>query len=615
MGVDECNSMRSSEMSIAPHMWPKWCGPEKDGSEGEASHSVGVTNFRAVDIRVRLSEMEAKGLNTNGSFLEAPNMSDCNFDGRQSVARSSSRLQRFILHPVSTPILIWHIIGPLLLAYDIIMIPMKAFPLPDHWAFDTAGIVVTSYWSLDTVRGFFTGFETERSVEMRPEEIAKRYIRSWFALDLITCSLDWAFIIGGSGGMFNKFWRTTRAVQAWKILRMVRLVRVVKFAQRISAVVDQVCSMQMLIAIKSTYIAFAVGFICHYMACYWFLVGDINLPVDGLHHEFYQSWLKEYGFTTAHLTELYSASFHWALAQSGFAPTNIYPVNNAERTYATGAAFMWLIVVAITINLLNMWLMQLREANSDREAMRINLRKYLEEHEISRKLSYKVLRCFRTNYKTHRRRVHEEDIGFLRDLPLSLKVSLRKEVFMPILRSHIFFELLGTIAESLPVMISHLAMVETHHLAGENAYMEGTPASQMFCISSGRLDYYAVRQKMRCTKLSKGDWACEPGLWLRWNLKGRFVTVASTETVGIDVEKFQAIIQDTKTRGEDLTAVKKFAVDICLHFMEICPDTDLWRDFETMQLKADEAIASITEEMPKLGPGASYAEFQRYCDL
>uniref|UniRef100_A0A7S1R891 Cyclic nucleotide-binding domain-containing protein n=1 Tax=Alexandrium catenella TaxID=2925 RepID=A0A7S1R891_ALECA len=591
------NSCRSSCTSVESIMWPVWSGQDPDGVEEDGRLTADMLH-REVDIRVRVTEMEAKGLATNGSFIDIPQDSGGGtFGTRGSILKSSSWLQAFVLHPTSNPILVWHIIGPLLLGYDIITIPLKAFPIPEHWVLDLIAIIITTYWSLDMLRSFLTGYEKDNTVEMRPMMISKKYLRSWFFLDFMTCVLDWAFIIGGSGGMFNKFWRTSRAVQAWRILRLVRLVRVVKFMNKVTDVADQALSLQALIAIRSIYIALAVGFYCHYMACYWFLVGDYNTPAELLGGGS-RSWIMEYRFAEGTIAELYTVSFHWALAQSGFGPTNIYPTNNAERIYASCVSFAWLIIVAVTINLFAQWLTQLRETNKDRDTQRINLRKYLEQHEVSRKLTYKVLRCFRMNYKAHARRKHEEDIEFLRDLPLVLKVSLHKEVYLPVVQSHIFFQFLGTVYESMSVMISHLAVKETHYLAGETVFFEGMFAKYMFHVQIGRLDYYAVRQNMRQIKMNKGDWACEPALWLRWVLRGRMVTSCSCELMGIDVEKVQAILQDAKARGEDVAAMQRYAVDICEHFMECCPDTDLWRDFEVMQNKADEVLRSLTEAYP-----------------
>jgi len=250
-----------------------------------------------------------------------------------------------------------------------------------------------------------------------------------------------------------------------------------------------------------------------------------------------------------------------------------------ERGFASCASFLWLIIVSVTINLFNTWLAQLRDANFDQVTQHILLRKYLEEHDVSRSLTYKVLRCFRAKYHMHMRRVHEEDIEFLRDLPMPLKVSLHREVYLPILRPHPFFKLLASVNESLLSLVSHIAIGEHHHLAGETVFLEGEVATEMLRVGIGQLDYYLLQRSVGCMPLSPGDWACEAALWVRWTLRGRLVAATSSELVGIDVAKFHAVMQDADWRGQNIEAVRHFARGMLAHLSQpgaVQGDLDLY---------------------------------------
>jgi len=543
-----------------------------------------------VDIRVSFKEIEARGLDTRGKQLDRDSriLRLTNMPSMIMDSVNFPCMQRFVMHPTSNPILIWHIIGPILLCYDIVMIPLQAFPLPELTIFNVISLITTTYWTLDMIRGFFTGYETDRAVEMRPGPIARRYVKSWFGLDALTCVIDWTFILLGNIGMFNKFWRTGRAIHAWRLLRLVRLVRVLKFTKRVTSfAADQVTSIQGLITLKSSYVGFGVIFTSHYMACYWYLVGDLNIL-----NLSETSWLEEQGLTNSSLLEVYVCAFHWAIGQSGFTPTRVYPTNTLERLYASWASFCWLIIVSVIINLFSIWLRHLHEANRDREKQNIHLRKYLEEHDIPRKLTGRVLRCFRANYHAHQRRVHEEDIEFLQDLPVSLKICLRREVFMPVLNKHPFFSFLASVNPQLPIMITYCAMQEVRHLAGEVVFAENTPATHMLCVLIGRLDYYAVQSAMCVTKLKAGDWALEPALWLRWTCRGRLVTEIASELVSVDVEKFMAIMHHVKAKGEDIESIRMFAREVCDHFYSSCATTDLWGDIEEVQEIGDNILAA-----------------------
>jgi len=348
-----------------------------------------------------------------------------------------------------------------------------------------------------------------------------------------------------------------------------------------------VTSLQGLITLKSLYIGMGVTFACHYMACYWYLVGDMSSM-----HLGHTNWLEWHGLVNATLLEVYVSSFHWAIGQSGFTPADIHPTNILERAYACYVSFCWLIIVSVIINLFSIWLGHLHEANKDREQQNIGLRRFLEEHEVSRPLTSRVLRCFRSNYHAHQRRTHEGDVEFLRDLPVGLKICLRVEVFMPVLKKHPFFTFMSKSNPILPVMITYCAMREDRHLAGEVIFTENTPAKHMLHVLTGRLDYYAVQGAMGVTKLQAGDWALEPALWMRWTCQGRLVTEITSELVSVDVEKFMAIMHHVRAKGEDVDSVKHFAQSVCDHFCSFCSSSDLWGDAPEIQELGDEILAS-----------------------
>lgn len=569
-------SSSASCRSTAPALWPIWRESPEGSEVSECDDNEVGTPGKAVktqlDIAARLRGMEFQRLHSCGSWPSAGRTSvGPGFGRRASVLRSGNwGMQRFMMHPTSNPILFWLIIASVLIAYDLVTIPMHNLPWGESMVLDTIAFVAAIYWSLDTVRSFFTGFETEEAVDLRPREVAKHYLRTWFALDLLTCVLDWIFLLVGTGGAFNKFWRTGRALRAWRLLCLLRLVRVVKLFQRIEELMDRFQSVQAFIVMRGFWIFVAVLFMCHYMACYWYATADLLSDPDDPNS---QTWVKDQGLESADWGQVYLISVHWALSQSGFAQSEIYPVSAAERVYASCTSILWIIIVSVTINLFNVWLGQLRDANMDKVTQKMRLRKYLAEHECSRTLTFKVLQCFRSKYNTSKRRVHEGDIEFFRDLPIPLQICLHTEVYMPILKPHPFFQMVG---ESVLTLVCHLATGEHRFLAGEVVFREGEVARQMLKVMLGKLDYCAVSWNVETSQLSAGDWVCEQAFWMRWVLRGRLVAKCSCELVSIDVAKFHAIMQDAKCKGEDLDNVRTFAVNVFDHLCATNPETDLF---------------------------------------
>jgi hypothetical protein len=298
------------------------------------------------------------------------------------------------------------------------------------------------------------------------------------------------------------------------------------------------------------------------------------------------TWIQEYGLEDASFETAYLTSVHFALAQSGFAPTDMYPVNSYERVYACMCGFSWLIAVSVTICLFNKWLTQLQNMTMEGTNQEIQLRKFLDEHGVSKKLTYKVMRCFRWNYRNAKMRTREEDIRFMKVLPNQLQVRLHSEMYSATVMHHPFFQVLSTCSSTVLPSLCHLAIKEHQYVSGDVVFLEGGKGESMFHVSTGELEYFAVLKDMEKTKLDQGCWACEPALWLNWTLKGRLMAKASCNLQSVSVEQVLAITGKLEAYGEcecPLVKVKQFAADVVERFLEADPNTDLWNDMEAMK--------------------------------
>ena len=107
---------------------------------------------------------------------------------KANVIQAKSVLSKYILNPRSLRMQYWRnwmlvnimftvLVTPLRISFEV---PAKAFGLV------LAGIVNISFIA-DTVLHFFTAVETESALLTNRKEIARRYLKSWFFLDLLTC--------------------------------------------------------------------------------------------------------------------------------------------------------------------------------------------------------------------------------------------------------------------------------------------------------------------------------------------------------------------------------------------------------------------------------------------
>merc|ERR1712012_906611 len=102
-----------------------------------------------------------------------------------------------VIRPSSRRKTAWDLLSVLLMGYDVLMIPMSAFVLPHSVIRGAMDMAITIFWTLDVILMFSAGFYNQGVIEMRRSHIALRYLKTWFALDIVVVGVDWVVILFG----------------------------------------------------------------------------------------------------------------------------------------------------------------------------------------------------------------------------------------------------------------------------------------------------------------------------------------------------------------------------------------------------------------------------------
>merc|ERR1712137_1244386 len=90
--------------------------------------------------------------------------------------------------------------------------------------------VTTSFWTMDMVMSFFTGFNVHGVIEMRLSKIIVAYLRGWFCVDLTILLMDWFFIAMTPANVnaigFLRIGKTARITRIFRALRLLRFIHV-----------------------------------------------------------------------------------------------------------------------------------------------------------------------------------------------------------------------------------------------------------------------------------------------------------------------------------------------------------------------------------------------------
>eukprot|EP00971_Amphidinium_carterae_P299650 5953686-Amphidinium_carterae.1 len=224
----------------------------------------------------------AQKLMRSKTFATAVNLrvSASKHRGGDALEDEGGWLQRCVLSPSSRRRLFWDAMSVLVLAVDILLVPMTVFALSEDPLMQLLGLTCTLFWTADIPISLVSGFHTEKGlIEMRPRKIWRHYLRTWMLFDVLVISVDWVMIILDTGfGDLVGVLRLGKVARVTRIFRLFRLLRMLKMPEKAEEISDSLHS-------ESLYTTFGVirslagiAVINHFIACGWYGIGTWGTP-------------------------------------------------------------------------------------------------------------------------------------------------------------------------------------------------------------------------------------------------------------------------------------------------------------------------------------------------
>eukprot|EP01052_Picozoa_sp_SAG31_P012606 SAG31_NODE_741_length_12429_cov_13.571127_10_plen_316_part_00 len=215
--------------------------------------------------------------------------------------------------------------------YVAITIPLRIGFERQEWSDPQTGwfwfeLLVDIYFWIDIVINFRTAYRVGDDPSMEliidPRLIAKRYLKGWFPIDLVSClpisylELLAVHLDDSSGRRFlqNEFHQKSTAsnVKIFKTLRLLRLAKLLRLA-RVNRLLDRLQQeVEGLAAVtKMVKIISVILFVSHGVSCIWYACGTSDQILPGPSQTLLQGWVHrqgwdaEVGLGTRYLDSLY----------------------------------------------------------------------------------------------------------------------------------------------------------------------------------------------------------------------------------------------------------------------------------------------------------------------
>mmetsp|Transcript_60003 Transcript_60003/g.134873 ORF Transcript_60003/g.134873 Transcript_60003/m.134873 type:complete len:833 (+) Transcript_60003:97-2595(+) len=489
------------------------------------------------------------------------------------LVRGRGPCQWMVTRPNSIYRISWDLLSCFVLAFDIVSVSLAlAFDIEADF-FQLMDLAIVLFWSFDFCQSFLSGYHDGGVVELRPLYTSKRYLRNWFIFDLTLLIIDWSNLVNhfvsNRLASIMRLGKTMRVARVMRVIRIMRAVKVLRFMDSLSENVRSETTRELLKILK---MIVGIAFMNHFVACGWHIIGTMDMP-----HQ--NQWVDSID-ETATVGYMYTTALHWSLTQFTPASMEVVPRNVVERVYTIIVILFALMCFSSLLSTITQAMMNLQHANGERLRLKETVDRFITENELTLELGNRITHFIRRVHRLMRSCVHEEDIPQLKNMPTTLVIEMRQEVFMPVLRGHPVLDHLGKHDKHWMARLCHLHVQQRAFQQDAEVFTKGDVAKKMYFVRAGQVKYNHAEKHRDVTVLEPGSQLCEMPLWVKWQHMGRVMTLTPCELVLLQASGFRQLAGNFA----DFHQCQEYARIFAELLSEEGGFTDTWGDFLTTKL-------------------------------
>ena len=325
---------------------------------------------------------------------------------------------------------IWDLLIAILILYSAIITPYE-IAFSDSNKSSWFEILIDIFLAIDIVLTFFSAYtDEEENLVKNHKKIIKKYLKSWFIIDIISVlPLNNLFKSGKYSGLtkISKLPKLYRLIKLTKLLRMTKmsskgnLNRVTKFFMeklKINANVERLFFFVLTFLLMN-----------HLCACFWYFMAKIeDFSPD--------SWVVRLGYMDNSNLELYIISFYWTLTTvTTVGYGDITAGTTIERIYNLFIMSFGVLLYSFAIGSLSSIVSTLDQKSEEMNQKLQILSSIKKEFNLEQGIYDKVRKVIKYDLS----RNQKDKMVFLQELPNKLRIELSQIMHDKVIQNFYFF--------------------------------------------------------------------------------------------------------------------------------------------------------------------------------